>query len=177
MREDEQAKANRRLNELLTELRVVLPGVQMLFGFLLILPFSNGFAKTTHLERLVYYGVFLCGTMAAVLLLTPSIYHRVRFRHHDKARLIDVANRLFIAGSCFLGLAIAGAVYVITSVLFNSTVAAAIGACAAAVLAWFWYGLPLGRKIDDERSGGARLFLGARANVGDPLEETRRDRA
>jgi Family of unknown function (DUF6328) len=153
--EDEDAKTDRRLNELLTELRVVLPGVQMLFGFMLILPFSNGFTRTTSLERAVYFGAFLCGTMATILFLTPSIYHRMRFHQHDRPRLVETANSLAIAGSFFLALAIAGSVYVITSVLIDSAVAAAVGAGAVAVLAWFWYGLPLKRRIDDEeRSDG-----------------------
>jgi Family of unknown function (DUF6328) len=100
--EDEKQRLDRELIELLNELRVVLPGVQVLFAFLLILPFSKGFAQVTESERVVYIAAVFCTTLATVLLTAPSSYHRLRFREHLKEQLIETSNRLAIAGMVFL---------------------------------------------------------------------------
>jgi hypothetical protein len=144
--ENEKERVDRELIELLNELRVALPGVQVLFAFLLIVPFSNGFSKVTSLQRDVYFGAFLCTALATALLIAPSTYHRLHFRAKTKEQLIFTANRLSIAGSVFLALAIAGVVFFVTDVLFEMATASAITAFIAAWFAWFWYGLPLLRR-------------------------------
>ena len=78
--EDEKGRRDRELIELLNELRVAMPGVQVLFAFLLIVPFSSGYPKMTGLQRDVYFVAFLCAAVATILLIAPSAHHRLRFR-------------------------------------------------------------------------------------------------
>jgi predicted neutral ceramidase superfamily lipid hydrolase len=144
--EDESDRLNRELIEFLNELRVVLPGVQVLFAFLLILPFSKGFAEVTHVQRLVYIAAVLLTTLSTILLLAPSSYHRLRFRDHQKEQLIEISNRLVIAGMAGLALAIDCAVYLITSYVFEGWVGIAAVALASAGFAGFWYVLPFTQK-------------------------------
>jgi hypothetical protein len=93
---------DRELIELLNELRVALPGVQVLFAFLLAVPFANGWRRVTHFQRDVFFVAFLCTAAATILLIAPSTYHRLRWREHDKEHMLTTANRLTIAGSAFL---------------------------------------------------------------------------
>jgi hypothetical protein len=143
--EDPKARLDRELIELLNELRVALPGVQVLFAFLLILPFTDGFAKLTGPQRNVYFATFLCAALAVALLIAPSSYHRLRFRHHDKERMLRISNRLVIVGMAFVALAVTGVVFLISDLLFGKTWAALATAGVAGWFAWFWYGLPLTR--------------------------------
>src|SRR5439155_21163955 len=147
-------RPDRELIELLNELRVALPGIQMLFGFLLIVPFSTGCSRMTGLQRDVYFVGFLSAALSALLLIAPSAHHRLRFRARDKERLLLRANRLTIAGMGFLALAMSAAVFVITDVLFDEPWPALVAALAAALFAWTWYVVPLMRRYaGDERSG------------------------
>lgn len=140
--EDERDRLNRELIELLNELRVVLPGVQVLFAFLLILPFSKGFVQVTHTQRLVYIAAVLLTTLSTILLLAPSSYHRLRFRDHQKERLIEISNVLVIAGMAVLALAIDCVVYLITSFVFEAWVGIVAVALATLGFVSFWYVLP-----------------------------------
>ena len=144
--EDHKERVDRELIELLNELRVALPGVQVLFAFLLIVPFSQGFARLTSAQRVVYFIAFACTSAASALLIAPSSYHRIRFRQKDKERMLFTANRLAIAGTLFLAVAITAVVYVVTDVLFHTAWASVVAAVNAAWFAWFWYGLPLTRQ-------------------------------
>jgi hypothetical protein len=144
--ESKQERLDRELIEFLNELRVALPGVQVLFAFLLIVPFSNGYSKMTHLQKDVYFATFLCAAVATALLIAPSAQHRLEWRQHDKEHLLVVSNRLAIAGTVFLALAMTGAVFVVTDVLFESASAGLIAAGNAVVFAWFWYAMPLLRR-------------------------------
>ncbi|HEX2090054.1 MAG TPA: DUF6328 family protein [Actinomycetota bacterium] len=147
--EDQRERVNRELIELLNELRVALPGVQVLFAFLLILPFNPGFSRITSTERYVYFGSFIAAAIATALLIAPSSYHRIRFRAHDKEQMLFTSNRLAIVGMAFLALSISGVVFLITDFLFGEPTAAVITAAIAAWFAWLWYGLPLSRKLKD----------------------------
>jgi hypothetical protein len=151
--EGDKSRVDRELIELLNELRVALPGVQVLFAFLLIVPFSQGFRDVSAAQRDVYFGSFICTALATALLIAPSTYHRLHFRAHDKERMLFTSNRLSIAGSVFLALAIAGVVYFLTDILFEVAAASAVTAAMALWFAWFWYGLPLLRR----RKGGSDL--------------------
>jgi Family of unknown function (DUF6328) len=148
--ETQDERLNRELIELLNELRVILPGVQVLFAFLLTVPFTNQFSRITESQRQVYFVTFLLTTVATSLLIAPSAYHRLRFRQHDKEQMLRTSNRLAIAGMAFLAAAITGAVYLVTDLIFEARAAITL-VTAATVLCylWFWYGLPLMRRIRD----------------------------
>ena len=140
---------NRELIELLNELRVALPGVQVLFAFLLAVPFANGWRRVTEFQRDVFFVAFLCTAAATALLIAPSAYHRLRWREHDKERMLETANRLTIAGMGMLALAIAASVFLITDILFDLWEAVLVTTLVAAGFAWLWYGLPLWRAARD----------------------------
>jgi hypothetical protein len=137
---------NRELIELLNELRVALPGVQVLFAFLLTLPFTNRFSRITRFERDVYFAAFLSTAAATALLIAPSSYHRLRWRTKDKDYMLRTANRLAICGSVFLALAVVCTVFLISEVLFGVGAAVVTSAVAAVTFAWLWYGLALVRR-------------------------------
>jgi hypothetical protein len=150
--ESKSDQLDRELGELLQELRVALPGVQVLFAFLLTVPFSQGFADMSDFQRDLYFAILLSTAVTSVMFIAPSTYHRLRWRDYDKEALLVTANRLTIAGSVFLALSIGGAVYLIGDFMFGSGVAWIAAAAIAALLTWFWFGLPLVRKVRD-RSG------------------------
>jgi apolipoprotein N-acyltransferase len=147
--ESKEERLNRELIELLNELRVALPGVQMLFGFLLAVPFSQRFDTITTTQRHVYYATFMSTAFASIFFIAPTAYHRLRFRQHDKEQLIQTASTMTIVGTTFLALALAGAVFVVTDLVFQATVTAIATATVAAALVWLWYGLPLWRRLQD----------------------------
>jgi hypothetical protein len=149
--ESRDERLNRELIELLNELRVALPGVQMLFGFLLAVPFTQKFASITTTQRHVYYATFLSTAFASIFFIAPTAYHRLRFRQRDKEQMLRTSNAMTIAGTAFLALALAGAVFVVTDLVFKATVTAVATATAAGVLAWFWYGLPGYRRLRENR--------------------------
>ena len=149
--ESKDERLDRELIEFLNELRVALPGVQVLFAFLLGVPFTQRFAQVTDLQKDVYFVTFLCAAVATALLIAPSAYHRLEWRQGDKEHLLVVSNRLAIAGTTFLALSISGTVFVVTDMLFNETSAAALAGLTAALFGWFWYGMPLLRRFTSRR--------------------------
>lgn len=152
--ESRDERLDRELIELLNELRVALPGVQVLFAFLLTIPFTGTFRDLSDVQRDVYFGTF-CATIASTaFLMTPPAYHRLRWRRYDKERMLRISNRTAITGLVFLALAICGAAFVIADVLFGTTGAAVTVAAAAALIAGLWFVLPLERQLEDE-SGSA----------------------
>jgi predicted membrane channel-forming protein YqfA (hemolysin III family) len=144
--ESKEEKLDRELIELLNELRVALPGVQVLFAFLLGVPFTQRFQEATDLQKDAYFFTFLCAAAATALLIAPSAYHRLTWRSHDKEHLLTVSNRLAIAGTVLLAAAIASAVFVVTDLLFDTTSAGIFAGLTAGFYAWFWYGMPLLRR-------------------------------
>ena len=150
--ESSEDRRNRELIELLNELRVALPGVQVLFAFLLAVPFANGFPKLSSLDRDIFFVAFITTALSTVLLIAPSSYHRLRWRQHDKERMLVLANGLTIAGLALLAVAITCAVFVITDFLFHHAWAAFFTALVALAFLVFWYGLPLGAAIRDHRA-------------------------
>ena len=149
--ESKDERLDRELIELLNELRVALPGVQVLFAFLLGVPFTQRFTQVTDLQKDVYFVTFLCAAFATALLIAPSAYHRLEWRQGDKEHLLVVSNRLAITGTAFLALSISGTVFVVTDLLFNKTSAAVVAGLTAAVFGWFWYGMPLLRRLTSRR--------------------------
>ena len=140
---------DRELIELLNELRVVLPGVQVLFAFLLAVPFSNGWKHVTALQRDVFFVAFLATAAASILLIAPSSYHRLRWREGDKEQMLETSNRLAIGGTVFLAVGMTAVVFLITDILFKAPWAALTTALIGGGFAWFWYGLPLIRDVRD----------------------------
>jgi uncharacterized protein DUF6328 len=145
--ESQDQRIDRELIELLNELRVALPGVQVLFAFLLAVPFTQRFRQLTDGQEYAFFISLLCTTFGSVLLIAPSAYHRLRFRERDKEQMLLTANRLAIAGTVFLALAMTTAVYLVTDLVFHVTITVIVTAFTAIAFAWFWYGLPLARKV------------------------------
>jgi Family of unknown function (DUF6328) len=144
--EDEAERLDRELIELLNELRVALPGVQVLFGFMLTVPFSAGWTKVTDTERLVFFLTFLSTALATALLIAPSAQHRILWRTGDKEALLRRANLLAILGTVFLALSITGAVWVVSDVIYNQAPTTLVTAAVAGVFAWVWFAAPLIRR-------------------------------
>jgi hypothetical protein len=151
---DESAseRADRNLDELLGELRVALPGVQVLFAFLLIVPFNQGFADVSPFQERVYFGVLMCTAFAAAFLIAPSMHHRIEFRQGDKDHIVKVANWLTLIGLTLLALAMTGVIVLITDFVFGRDAAVVAAAALALAFAVLWYAMPLIRlrQIDEE---------------------------
>jgi hypothetical protein len=145
--ESEDQRLDRNLGELLQELRVALPGVQVLFAFLLAVPFQGNFTKITVFQEKVYFATLLCTAISAALLISPTAYHRLTFHLQQKRRLVRLANRQAIAGLGFLALAMTGAIVLITDFLFSSTATIVFGSAAALMFAVLWVLLPLLRRL------------------------------
>ena len=135
--------------ELLNELRVVLPGVQVLFAFLLAAPFSQRFAGVTDVQEKAYFLSLLFTTISAGLMTAPTTFHRLRWRHGDKEKMLEIMNRLTITGGVFLALAMTAAFFVITDLIFGGVAAIVWTTSISFVLFGLWYGLALKRKVDE----------------------------
>lgn len=147
MAEDQKERRDRELNELLQELRVALPGVQVLFAFLLTVPFTQRFAAVTQTQKIAYFVSLLFAATATAFLIAPSTYHRIQFRGGDKERMLLLGNYLSLTGTLFLALSMCAALFVITDLLFDGVLPGVVVVAAAAVLLGLWYGLPLQRRI------------------------------
>jgi hypothetical protein len=149
--EDEHERVNRELIELLNELKIALPAVQVLFAFFFVLPFYARFATITSLQKGVYFAAFMSAAAALGLFVAPSAYHRLNFRRRDKERLLITANRMAIAAAGFLALSLAGAIFLVADVIYMGPVVWIVGGIAAAWFAWFWFGLPILRRRQSDR--------------------------
>jgi Family of unknown function (DUF6328) len=145
--ESEQERLNRNLDQLLQELRVVLPGVQVLFAFLLTVPFSSRFADADEFERDVYFVDLLLSGIAVALLMAPSIQHRILFRREQKRYLVGVGNALTIAGMTALALAIVLSLVLVAHFLFGRPAAWIAGGLSFFTFALIWYALPIERRL------------------------------
>ncbi|MEA2334257.1 MAG: hypothetical protein QOG40_747 [Solirubrobacteraceae bacterium] len=145
-------RLDRNLEELTGELRVVVSGVQVLFAFLLIVPFNAGFAGVGPFERTVYFVTLLCSAFAALCTIAPAAYHRVLFRSDDKRHVVFLANRMVIVGLVFLALAMCGALLLVTTKLFGATAGAITSALVAGAFVLLWFVAPLLRRAAHEPS-------------------------
>lgn len=141
--ETEDERINRELDQLLQELRVALPGVQVLFAFLLTVPFANGFTKVDHDGAGVYFCAVALAAVASILLIAPTVQHRLRFREGTKEQLVRTANHLAILGASALGLAIACSTYVVGDTAFPGTAARWLGPGVGMVAVLVWFVLPM----------------------------------
>lgn len=146
-KETPEERADRNLGELLQELRVALPGVQILFAFLLTVPFAQGFEKLDEFQRGLYFGVLLSTAVATALLIAPSANHRLLFRMRDKENLVRVSNRLTIAGLGVLSLSLIGAILLISDILFKRPAPVIFTAATGLIFAILWVVMPLARRI------------------------------
>ena len=133
--------------ELLNELRVALPGVQILFAFLLTVPFAQGFQRVTSTQRTLFYATLLATAASTICLIAPSATHRLRFHQKDRAFVIESANKYLIAGLVFLGVAIVLAIALITDFLYDHWITWAAPLAIAILVGGFWFVRPLLRRI------------------------------
>jgi len=147
--ETPKERADRELIELLNELRVVLPGVTVLLGFLLAVPFARGWTQVTEFQRDVFVIAFLASAVAVALLTAPSSYHRLRFRQGNKERMVRIGNRLAIAGIAAAAVSLLAVVVLVMDYVVSRGAAIAAAAALFAVIAILWYGLALLGRLKD----------------------------
>jgi hypothetical protein len=142
-----EQRLDRNLNELLNELRVALPGVQVLFAFLLVVPFNQRFAGTSAVQLGAYLVALVLTAAASVFLIAPSIHHRLQFRLQEKQEIVLIGNRLAVVGLTLLALAIVSVVFLVTDFLFGHLVGTITTGAVAALCAVVWYAIPMRRLV------------------------------
>jgi hypothetical protein len=142
-RETSGERANRELIELLNELRVALPGVQVMFAFLLTVPFTQRFGELDAGDRRVFYTAVLLTAAATIFLIAPSAHHRIRFRGNVKEHLLQVANVFALIGLVLLALAMSAVTYVVTDLVYPGDLPAIVAAVLAGTFGVVWFLLPL----------------------------------
>jgi len=141
--EDRQERTARELIELLNELRVILPGVQFLFAFLLTVPFSQRFSELNSLETGVFFVTLLCTAIATALLMAPSAQHRVLWREGVREQRLELGNSLTLVGLAFLVPAMVGAVFVVSAFIFGLTIAVVVTVVLVVFFTLLWFVFPL----------------------------------
>lgn len=147
---EEKLRLDRNLTELLQELRLAIPGVTVLFGFLLALPFQVRFSEVSGFQEAVYFTTLLLTALSAILLISPTAYHRLTFRHRMKGHLVPLANRLAIAGLVSLGLSITGVVVLVTDFLYGPLITVITGGGCGVLFLLLWIVLPIAARIEEE---------------------------
>jgi hypothetical protein len=142
----DERRRDRQMLELLNELRVALPGVQILFAFLLTVPFSVRFDKLTGFQRDVYYVTLMATALSTACLIAPSAAHRLLFHQRQRPWIVESANELTIAGLCFLAVALGGSVLLITDLLFDGARVWIYSGFVWIVIAMLWFVRPLLRR-------------------------------
>ena len=149
--ETEEERLDRNLGELLGELRVALPGVQVLFAFLLVVPFNTRFTTLTSSQKYLYLASLLFAGVSSALLIAPAAHHRLTFRLQDKTYLVLTANRLAIVGLACLAIAMTTAIALVTDVVFGGATTIASSAAIGLVFLSLWYLMPLRRRMQRAR--------------------------
>jgi membrane-bound acyltransferase YfiQ involved in biofilm formation len=144
--ESGEERVNRELIELLNELRVALPGVQVLFAFLLTVPFSNGYNRITDFQKNVYFVILVATAISTACFIVPTAYHRLNFRRREKEHILVSSNKFAIAGIMFLAVSMIGVMVLITDVIYSETAAVVVGALTFVVFGGLWALLPLLRR-------------------------------
>src|SRR5215212_3456505 len=153
MAESEKERLDRELIELLNELRVALPGVQVLFAFLLTLPFTNRFERLTGADRAIYFCALLLSAVASAFLIAPSAHHRLRFREGAKEELIRLGNRMAVSGLVCLALGVVASISVVADYLYGEDVRIPVTIVALLGLGFLWFVVPSVSRRGN-RSGG-----------------------
>jgi hypothetical protein len=144
--ETEDERLDRNTTELVGEVRIAAVGIQVLFAFLLVVPFNKGWAQVTAFERDVYYVALLCIAAAAVMLITPTMQHRLLFRHHEKAYVVQVGSKLVIWAAGFLAVGLTAIMVLIANFLFGTAMAVIVGVGTALLTSTLWFVMPLRRR-------------------------------
>ncbi len=139
-------RLDRNSIELMGQLRVAGTGIQVLLAFLLVVPFNARWSRVTAFDRYVYFVTLLCIAAAAVLLIAPSVHHRMLFRRGEKAYLVSLGNRLAIIAMALVTIGLTGILLLISNVLFGSVIAAIVAAVVLVGVVTLWFGLPLWRS-------------------------------
>jgi hypothetical protein len=142
-------RLDRNTIELLNELRVAGTGIQVMFAFLLVVPFNTGWNQVDSFERTVYFVTLLLVATSAFLLMAPPVHHRILFRRGEKRFLVRLANNLAIAGMSLLALGFVGILVLLSDVVLGGAAPVIIGALSAAFLAGLWFVLPIVRRDED----------------------------
>jgi hypothetical protein len=145
-RETEDERADRNLSDLLQELRVALPGVQVLFAFLLTVPFSQRFSELSKFQQWLYFGVMITVALATVMLVAPTAGHRILFRRQQKEFIVTLSNTLALVGLLLLAIAMTGAIALISDFVFGTTTAVISTVVMAAAFLGFWFFGPIKRR-------------------------------
>ena len=153
--ETEGERLNRELDQLLQELRVAMPGVQVLFAFLLAVPFQQRFAQVSEFQRDVYFGTLLASAVASALFIAPTAYHRMMFRGRDKPRLVRISSHLAIAGLAALAVAMNGAILLVTDFIFEGSVVPVTVVLTVTMFVGLWFVLGLVRRASNDRTRDA----------------------
>jgi hypothetical protein len=146
--EPDSERLARNVTDLLNELRVAGTGVQVMFAFLLVVPFNAGWKEASVFDRWVYFMALLCIAIAAVLLIAPSVHHRLLFRQRERAYLVRVGTRLAIMAAAFLAVGLTGILVLISNFVFGTIAAVGVGIAAMIVVTFVWFALPLRRRSD-----------------------------
>jgi hypothetical protein len=161
-RETDKQRWQRNFADLLQELRVAQTGVQILFAFLLTLPFSRGFPQTSQFQKYMYVVALLSAAAAAALIISPVAFHRALFRRGRKPELVTFAHNLATGGLAFTLVSVVSSVLLITDFVLPGPAAFALSAVTGLWFLTFWAGLPLARRRrwadgdDDEPAGEPR---------------------
>ena len=147
LRDESRAERDdRNLAELMQELRVAGLGVQVLFGFLLSLPFTNRFVRLSHGQRELYLLTLVLASVSTALLLGPVAYHRLVFRRQQKESLVRAANLMAVLGLVCVGLAVSAAVLLVSSFVATGLSATLITAFVLVMFGGLWFAFPLSRR-------------------------------
>jgi Family of unknown function (DUF6328) len=146
LEESPRRRLDRNTIELLNELRVAGTGIQVLFAFLLIVPFDVGFRSLSSFDRGVYFATLICIAISAILLLAPAIHHRILFRHHERLYLVELANRIVIIAMIFLAAGLTGILLLVSDVVIGGPWGPIVSALTALTLIGVWFGIPLSRR-------------------------------
>ena len=147
MAEDHKDRVNRETIELLNELRVILPGIQVLLAFQFTVPFNQRFGQLTSGQKAAFFTALACTAIAVVLLIAPTTYHRLQFREGDKENLLRLSNVLVIAGTAFVAAGLTLSIGLVTDMLYGGAWTWVVSAVAAVLFAIFWYAIPLSRRL------------------------------
>jgi hypothetical protein len=148
--ETEDERVDRNLQEMLGELRVALPGVQVLFAFLLVVPFNQRFADVTQFQKTVFFATLLCTAASTVCLIAPTAHHRLEFRQQNKEQIVRTGNRIVVLGLLLLAVAMTGAVMFVTDFLYARTTTTVVAAALGATFLVLWYLIPARRLAQSD---------------------------
>jgi hypothetical protein len=149
--ESDAERLDRNLIELLNELRVTGTGIQVLFAFLLVVPFNSGYKRMDDFDKVVYFVALLSLAGSAALLIAPSVHHRLLFRRGQRPFIVRTANYLALGGMALLAIGMVAILVLISNVVFGTAAAAVVGGLAALLLVGLWFAIPILRRSAQAR--------------------------